>query len=130
MTDKLPQLVKDNKPKNLVVMASVVDISNLKLLNNEDDKIHVSNSNQATLNAIEQQLEDNPDLHVTLVRRPPRIDKYKIISQQANLDLFMKWAESMHSDRINLTDLKIEPKYSESDCFGFPDEPNFDGVHW
>lgn len=130
MKDKLKSLVKKHKPRNLVVMSSVVDISNIKLVDQEQDRKHVEDSNKATLESIEQVLDENPTLHVTLICRPPRIDQFKKLNEDANLDLFKRWMDCKENERINLVDLKIDPKFSLTDCFGEENDALFDGVHW
>ena len=134
---KVPQLLKEMMVDNLVISASVTDISNLIKVPEENvDFIHdkAQESVETTVKVATDALEEHPDLKVVIMAAPPRFDSLADLSEYGTLILKTKvdQAKKKFGDRLQVgqhSDLYLEGGAREV-VFGVPGRtPGYDGVH-
>ena len=133
---KIPQLLQKEMTDNLLIQASITEISNLAKIpksNQESLYSRAQESSENTMKTVEKTLEKHPNLKIILMKRPPRHDNMVEESEFANfvLDCLGEKAKIRYGSRLVVaghTDLYGEG--TKDKLFGVKGQTQgYDGVH-
>ena len=133
---KIPQLLNREMSNNLLIQASVTDITNLsKIPKSNKEYLYgtAQDSSVNTMKTVEKTLEKHPLLKIILMKRPPRYDNMSEESEFANfvLDCLGEKARMRFGDRLVVAEHTILYEEGAKDrMYGVKGRTQgYDGIH-
>ena len=131
---KVPELLAQREYTNLIIQAPCNDITNLRNIEDEDEKNALAEQSAFnTLATAEMALKDFPTLERVLVlEQPPRVDGLEELSSYSKFVLRGAVERSSLRNRIavrSLNSLEYTTDQMKVDIFGSPSNSRSDGIH-